>query len=136
VGVGFTITVADRVVDPPLPVQVTAYVVVAAGETETDPETLVGEKPVPLQAVASVDDHDSVDEAPETMDPGLAPIISVGAVGDTAARPVWTVHPVRSSLNTACHHVSPLALAGPPTTAPWFPSASTPIGGVLFDGVE
>ena len=64
------------------------YVVLAVGETETDPETPVGEKPVPLQAVALVDDHESVDEAPEAMDPGLAPIISVGAVGDTAARPL------------------------------------------------
>jgi hypothetical protein len=70
-------------------VQVTVYEVLAAGETETDPETPAGEKPVPLQEVALVDDHDSVDEAPEAMDPGLAPIISVGAVGDTAARPVW-----------------------------------------------
>jgi hypothetical protein len=65
------------------------YVVLTVGETETDPETPAGEKPVPLQEVALVDDHDSVDEAPEAMDPGLAPITIVGAVGDTAARPVW-----------------------------------------------
>jgi hypothetical protein len=59
------------------------YVVLAVGETETDPETPVGEKPVPLQAVALVDDHESVDEAPEAMDRGFAP--NTSAVGDTAA---------------------------------------------------
>ena len=112
------------------------YVLLAVGETETDPETPLGEKPVPLQAVALVDDHKSVDEAPEAMLGGFAPNVSVGAVGDTAARPVWMVHPVRSSLKTACHHVNPLALTGPPTTVPSFPSASTPIGDVLFDAVD
>ena len=63
------------------------YVVLAVGETETDPDTPGGEKPVPLQVVALVDDHDSVDEAPDAMDPGLAPNVSVGAFGDAAARP-------------------------------------------------
>ena len=111
------------------------YVVLAVGETETDPETPAGEKPVPLQEVALVDDHDSVDEAPEAIDPGFAPIMSVGAVGDTAARALWLVHPVRSSSKTTCHHVDPL-LAGPPTTVPWFPCASSPIVGGLLDGVE
>jgi hypothetical protein len=45
----------------------------------------VGEKPVPLQAVELVDDHESVDEPPEAMLVGFAPNTSVGAVGDTAA---------------------------------------------------
>jgi hypothetical protein len=64
------------------------YVVLTVGETETDPETPVGEKPVPLQAVALVDDHESVDEAPGAMLVGFAPNESVGAVGDAAARPM------------------------------------------------
>jgi hypothetical protein len=63
-GTGFTTTGVDRVVDPPLPVQVMLYVVVTVGETERDPETPDGEKPAPLQEVALVDDHVSVDEAP------------------------------------------------------------------------
>jgi hypothetical protein len=83
VGNGFATTAADSVVDPPLPVQVTLYVVLTAGETETKPETPVGEKPVPLQAVALVEDHESVEEAPEAINRGFAPNTSV--VGDTAA---------------------------------------------------
>jgi hypothetical protein len=63
-GGGFTCTDVLRVVDPPLPVQVMLYVVLAVGETRRDPETPDGENPVPLQEVALVDDHDSVDEAP------------------------------------------------------------------------
>jgi hypothetical protein len=62
--------------------------VLTVGETERDPETLDGEKPTPLQNVALVDDHDSVDEAPGAMAVGFAPNITVGAVGDTAARPI------------------------------------------------
>ena len=65
------------------------YVVLTVGETQTDPETPVGEKPVPLQEVALVDDHESVDEAPEAMLADLAPIESIGAVGDRSARPLW-----------------------------------------------
>ena len=49
----------------------------------------VGEKPVPLQEVALVDDHESVDEAPEATLAGLAPSESIGAVGDRGARPLW-----------------------------------------------
>ena len=62
------------------------YVVVAVGETETDPEAPDGEKPAPVQEVALVDDHESVDEAPGAMPPGLALNESVGAVGDASAR--------------------------------------------------
>ena len=88
VGTGFTITAADRVVDPPLPVQVMLYVVLTVGETETDPEAPDGEKPTPLQEVALVDDQESVDEAPGAMPGGFALSVSVGTVGDTAARPM------------------------------------------------
>jgi hypothetical protein len=62
------------------------YVVVAVGETETDPEAPDGENPVPLQEVALVDDHDSVDQAPGATPLGLALNESVGAVGDASAR--------------------------------------------------
>ena len=86
-GAGFTITDVLRVVDPPLPVQVMLYVVLTVGETARDPETPDGEKPTPLQEVALVDDHDSVDEAPGAMHVGFALNESVGAVGDAAARP-------------------------------------------------
>jgi len=64
------------------------YVVLTVGETDADPETPDGEKPTPLQEVALVDDHVSVDEAPEAMPPGLALSVSIGAVGDTGARPL------------------------------------------------
>ena len=87
VGTGFTITDVVRLVDPPLPVQVMLYVVLAVGETERDPEAPDGEKPTPLQAVALVDDHDSVDDPPGPTYVGFALNKSVGAVGDAAARP-------------------------------------------------
>ena len=64
------------------------YVVVTLGETETDPDVPDGEKPVPAQEVALVDDHESVDEAPGKMYQGFGPNESVGAVGDAAARPL------------------------------------------------
>src|SRR5271166_2273108 len=71
-GGGFTITDVVRVVDPPLPAQVMVYVVLAVAETRRDPETPDGEKPVPLQEVALVENHDSVDESPRAMPAGLA----------------------------------------------------------------
>jgi hypothetical protein len=63
-----TSTGVVRVVDPPLPVQVMLYVVLFVGETEREPEALDGEKPVPRQEVALVDDHDSVDDPPLAID--------------------------------------------------------------------
>ena len=96
-GAGFTITGVVRVVDPPLPVQVMLYVVLTVGETGRDPETPDGEKPVPLQEVALVDDHDSVDEAPGAMPPGLALNESVGALVTRARDHPDQTHPVRSS---------------------------------------
>jgi hypothetical protein len=116
-------------------VQVTLYVVLTVGETETDPETPVGEKPVPLQPVALVDDHESVDEAPEATLGGFAPKMISGAVGDTAARVLWYIHPVLSSLKDTCHHVIDWALTGPPMTVPWFACASSPVEEMPVDGV-
>jgi len=63
------------------------YVVLTVGETNRDPEARDGEKPSPLQLVALVDDHDSVDEAPGATLGGFALNESVGAVGDAGARP-------------------------------------------------
>ena len=64
------------------------YVVLTVGETNRDPEARDGEKPVPLQEVALVDVHDNVDEAPGATLGGFALNVRVGAVGDTAARPL------------------------------------------------
>ena len=134
-GAGFTVTGIVRVVDPPLPAQVMLYVVVTAGETAKDPETSDGEKPVPLQEVALVDDHDIIDEAPLAMPPGLALNESVGAVGDASARLLRVAQPVRSSSKATCHHVAAPAFTGPPITTPWLPDASEPIVDALCDGV-
>jgi hypothetical protein len=61
--------------------------VVALGKTEREPETPDGEKPTPLQEVALVDDHESVDETPGGTLAGFALNETGGAVGDTAATP-------------------------------------------------
>jgi len=86
-GNGFTSRDADRVVDPRTLVQVMLYVVVTLGETETDPDVPNGKKPVPVQASALLDDHESVDEAPGAMLAGFALNESIGAVDDAASRP-------------------------------------------------
>ncbi len=88
VGIGLTTNGNIRVVDPPLPVQVMLYVVLTVAETKREPETPDGEKPTPLHEVALVDDHDSVDEAPEATVVGFALNATIGAVGDAAARPL------------------------------------------------
>jgi hypothetical protein len=62
--------------------------VLTVGETKRDPDGPDGEKPTPWQKVVSVDDHDSLDEAPGAMPVGFAWNVSFGAVGDTAARPL------------------------------------------------
>jgi hypothetical protein len=133
-GNGLTTTAADRVVDPPLPVQVMLYVVLTVGATERDPEAADGEKPVPRQEVALVDDHESLDDAPGAMPSGLALKMSVGAFGDGAATALCTTHPVRSSSKATCHHVNEL-LVGPPMITPWLPGASEPTERVFGDGV-
>ena len=65
------------------------YVVLAVGETKRDPEAPDGEKPVPLQEVALVDDQQSsVEEGSPGATLGeFALNESVGAVGDAGARP-------------------------------------------------
>jgi hypothetical protein len=66
-----------------------SYVVLTVGETRADPETPDGEKPTPLQEVALVDDHVSVDEAPGATLGGFTLDKSVGAVGAASARLPW-----------------------------------------------
>jgi hypothetical protein len=63
------------------------YAVLPAGETRADPEAPDGEKPVPLQEVALVDVHVSVDEAPGATLGGFALNVRVGAPGVAGARP-------------------------------------------------
>ena len=58
------------------------YVVLTVGETKEDPEAPDGEKPVPLQEVALVDVHVSVDEAPGATLGPPAPNESSGAPGE------------------------------------------------------
>ena len=60
---------------------------VAVGKTERDPEAPDAEKPAPLQEVALVDDHESVDETPGGTLAAFALNKTGGAVGDTSARP-------------------------------------------------
>ncbi len=108
---------------------------VAVGKTERDPEAPYGEKPTPVQEVALVDDHESVDETPGGTLAGFALNETGGAVGDTAATAYCATHPVRPSLKATPHQVYVL-LAGPPMTAPWLPGHSWPIAGVFGVGVE
>jgi hypothetical protein len=63
------------------------YVVLFVGETEREPEALDGEKSVPRQEVALVEDHDRVDDPPGAIYSGFALKVSVGAFGDAAAMP-------------------------------------------------
>ena len=74
-----TVTVAlagDEV--PPVPVQVTEYVVVTVGETDVLPEVPDAVKPLPVQLVALVLLHVSVEDCPLVMDVGFADIVAVG----------------------------------------------------------
>jgi hypothetical protein len=135
-GNGLTFTDADRLVDPETFVQLIAYVVVSPGVTEYCPDAPNDAKPVPVQAIALFDDHESVETAPGVMLAGLALNERVGAVDDAASRLLWVVHPVRSSLKDTSHHVIESALTGPPMTVPWFPCASSPIGFVPVDAVD
>lgn len=76
---GVTVTVADAVAGGEVvPLQVSEYVVVTAGETTTLPEVPV---PTPLHEVAFVELHVSVEDEPATIDVGLAVRVAVGAGG-------------------------------------------------------
>lgn len=55
--------------------------VVTPGFTAVEPEIPDAAKPPPVQAVALVELHDSVDDCPEAIDAGLADNDAVGAGG-------------------------------------------------------
>ncbi len=57
-------TVAEAVAEPPLPVQVTEYTIVALGDTDNEPERPLGEKFTPVHDVALVLPHVSVEDCP------------------------------------------------------------------------
>lgn len=71
---------------PPEPVQAIEYVVVDAGVTDIEP--LVARDwlhpPVPVQDVALVEDHVSIELAPGRIDVGLAENVTVGNAGGAA----------------------------------------------------
>ena len=76
-----TVTVAEAVAEPPLPVQVIEYVVVFDGAPVRLPDIPVGLKLVPVQLVAFVDDQLNVDCCPELIDVGFAESVTVGVAG-------------------------------------------------------
>lgn len=68
-----TVTVALAEPEPPVPVQVTLYAVVAPGVTTTEPDVAFPvAKPVPVQEVAFVEDHVSVEDPPDVTEVGEA----------------------------------------------------------------
>ena len=74
-----TVTVALAAGEvPPAPVQVTEYVVVTVGETDAEPVVPLAVKPVPVQLVAFVLLHVSVEDCPLVMDVGFAERVAVG----------------------------------------------------------
>jgi hypothetical protein len=75
-----TVTVALAVAVPPGPVQLMPYVCVAAGDTVAVPDVPEAVKPVPVQDVAFVELHVSVEDWPAVMDGGLADKETVGRV--------------------------------------------------------
>ena len=81
-GAGVTVTVAESFAEPPAPVQLTEYAVVTDGVTASEPETApLVEKPLPVQLVAFVLLHVSVEELPKTIDAGVAVSVAVGRGG-------------------------------------------------------
>ena len=112
---GSTTTAADRVVDPPLPMQVMLYVVLTVGEINGSRDAR-GREAVRLQAVGLVDDHESVDAPPEAMLVGFALNTSVGAVGDTAANIPLRPPPGHVVVEGGPATTRTLLLVGPPCT--------------------
>lgn len=79
VGGGVTVIVTSAFAEPPVPVHVTEYVVVVAGETGVDPDTASPvTKPVPVHEVALVESQESVAVSPVIMLAGFAANITVG----------------------------------------------------------
>jgi hypothetical protein len=81
-----TVTLADAEALPPAPVHVTLYVAFDVGETEIDPEVPFAVNPLPVQLVALVEDHVSVEDWPEVIEVGFALNATVGAGVDACVR--------------------------------------------------
>lgn len=76
-----TVRVADAETVPPAPVQLTEYVVVCDGETDTVPAVLLPvAKPVPVHVEALVELHVSAEEFPLVIVLGESEIEAVGGV--------------------------------------------------------
>jgi hypothetical protein len=88
-----TVTVVLAVPVPPAPVQETLYVCVAVGDTVAVPEMPEAVKPVPVQEVAFVELHVSVEDWPAVMEVGLAESVTLGGV-----TPVVVGHAAKRSL--------------------------------------
>lgn len=89
-GVADTVTVADWAAEPPFPVQVRVYFVVAVSAAVVWEPVVASEPPQPpeaVQAVALVDDHERDEVAPLLTVVGVALKVTAGAgvVTDTVA---------------------------------------------------
>ena len=75
-----TVTVADWVALPPVPVQARVYVVATVGETGCVPETafVPVHPPLAVHEVALVEDQVRVEELPCVIEAGLADSVMVG----------------------------------------------------------
>ncbi len=71
--------------------QVIEYVVVTVGETPDEPEVPLGEKLVPVQALAFVEFHVSVEALPLVIVVGFAESVTVGEAGVAATENETTV---------------------------------------------
>jgi 2-keto-3-deoxy-galactonokinase len=83
-GVLVTVTVVEHVTEPPEPVAVPVYVVEVVGETEVLPEATGVTEPTLLsieKEVALVVVHESDEDEPVWIVPGLADSVQVGAAG-------------------------------------------------------
>jgi hypothetical protein len=76
-----TVTVAEASAEPPLPVHVSVYVVVAVGDTDCVPLVVCDplQPPLAVHPLAFVLDQVSVELAPNVIELGLAVSVTVGA---------------------------------------------------------
>jgi hypothetical protein len=88
-----TVTVALAVPVPPAPVQETLYICVAVGDIVAVPDMPEAVKPVPVQLMAFVELHVSVEDWPMVMEVGLAESVTLGGV-----TPVVVSHAAKRSL--------------------------------------
>ena len=102
-----TVIVSVSVAVPPGPVQDTEYVVVLEGVTMTESDVAPPvENPTPVQDVALVELHESDDESPEIIAPGVAVRLTVGVFEGGGIDAIVTIAPQKA--------VSPFALVTVP----------------------